>query len=451
MTTATSRIAETVERVAAVLAGPWPAEAPQVAPVSIEGGIGAALFLVELARRDPARLPLAHALIAPAARALANTASSGASYGPAPVLAAVQAVRPIGNHYQRLRHTLTTHLASAQPARLAAEPAGAGVGWSDYDVISGPTGTGRLLLAAATEGDQIERAVAEPALRTTLERLVVLSEPVAVDGQWVPGWWVPHDRQPSPADRRSFPRGDVNLGLAHGIAGPLTLLARSAEEGVTVPGQLDAVQRIGGWLAARANHDAHGPFWEPRLGLDVELARARGEHPESAECSLFAAEFGAAWCYGTVGIANALFRAARLVGAEGWSQLALRSAHALLHRPGALDRLQGPTFCHGTAGFVQSLWRLARQADDAVLLDHATTVAEQLAAGWDPAAPFGYRHVGPHDRQSGWEPGQPLGLEDNPGILEGAAGVAAALLSILPTTSGGPGPEPVWDRIFLLS
>ncbi|MER7757719.1 lanthionine synthetase C family protein [Kitasatospora sp. NPDC097643] len=455
MTTGTELIEATVERVAAALAAPWPVT-PQAAPVSLEGGIGAALFLVELARRDPARLPAAHALIAPAARALAGTASVGLSHGPAPVLAAVQAAARIGPHYPQLRHTLTGHLASAQLARVTAEPDGPGVGWSDYDVITGPTGTGRLLLAAVTEGDQVERAAAEPALRATLDRLVALSRPVTVDGRPVPGWWVPSDRQATDGDRRVFPRGDVNLGLAHGIAGPLALLARSAEEGVTVGGQLDAVHRIAEWLAARADHDAYGPAWEPRLGLDAELARADAPADRAAapQSSPHAARFGAAWCYGAVGIATALYRAGRLTGQDDWCRLALHSAHALGHRPGALDHLQGPTVCHGLAGLLQSLWRLARLAEDEVLLDHCAGIAEQVARQWDPAAAFGYRHVAPADRRRGWELGQPLGLEENPGVLEGAAGVAAALLSTLPGSTGGtgePAPDPVWDRVLLLS
>ncbi|MFI6684271.1 lanthionine synthetase C family protein [Streptomyces sp. NPDC050485] len=453
MTTATGLIEATVERVATSLAAPWP-EPARAAPVSLEGRIGAALFLAELARHDPARLAAAHAQIVPATRALAGTASAGLSHGPAPVLAAVQTVARTGNHYQRVRHTLTTHLASEQLARLAAGPVGPGVGWSDYDVITGPTGTGRLLLAAVTEGDPVERAAAEPALRATLDRLVALARPVTVDGRPVPGWWVPSDRQATAGDRRVFPRGDVNLGLAHGIAGPLALLVRSAEYGFTVAGQLDAVHRIAGWLAARADRDAYGPVWEPRLGLDEELTRALRERPGPAEVSPHSAAFGGAWCYGAVGIANALFRAARLTGEGDWGRLALRSAHALLRRPGALERLQGPTVCHGLAGFLQSLFRLGRLAEDTVLLGHCTAIAERLAESWDPTAAFGYRHVAPADRQRGWELGQPLGLEENPGIFEGAAGVAAALLSALPGGTGEPGAErtePVWDRVLLLS
>ncbi|GAA1272954.1 hypothetical protein GCM10009665_71070 [Kitasatospora nipponensis] len=458
MTTTTHQVEAAVERVAAALAdpralavqGPGRRTAP---PVSLEGSAGAALFLAELARRDPGRLPLAHRHLALAAQALAATGSAGLSYGPAAVLAAAQAAAWPGGHYPRLRHNLTAHVAGEQVRRLAAEPAGPGVDWSSYDVVSGGAGIGGLLLGAVADGDAQERAAAEPAPRGTLERLVALSRPVAVDGRLLPGWWVPRHRQPTEADRAHFPRGDVNLGLAHGIAGPLALLALAAEAGVMVEGQLDAVHRIGDWLAERADHDAFGPYWEPRLPFDDELTRAGGER--TAPSGFAAAASGGAWCYGAAGIAGPLLRAARLTGEDGWRALALDGARALLTRPGTHEHLKGPTVCHGQAGLLQCLWRLGRLADDPELLGHAATLAEQLAGAYRPDAAFGYRHLAPATRARGGHRPHPLAGEDGAGVLEGAAGVAAALLSTLPASGGGGGVpgagEPYWDRVLLLS
>lgn len=441
----TERIAAVVDRVAAALTGE---PRPTGPAVSLEGGSGVALLLAELARRDPGRLPAAHDRLAAAAKALTGTASFGVHHGPAAVLAAVQAAARAGGHYPGLRHALTAHVAARQLTGLAAEPAGPGVSWSSYDVITGTAGVGRMLLGAVTDGDAEERAAAEPALRATLTHLVAVSRPVRVDGREVPGWWVPGHRQVTEADRARFPRGDLNLGTAHGIAGPLALLARSAELGVAVDGQSAALRRIGGWLAERADRDAYGPYWERRIPLDDELARARGERPPPSRTGAA----GAAWCYGTVGIANGLLRAARVTGEEAWSRLALASTHALLARPGSLDGLKGPTVCHGEAGFLQSLWRLGQQAADRALLDHCDRLADRLAAAWDEQAGYGYRHQAGPGGAAGPQHGRPP-AEDNPGIVQGAAGVAAALLSVLPGP-GGPGGEqhePVWDRVLLLS
>lgn len=455
MTTATSLLESAVARVADALADPaqlirHPGERGD--PVSLEGSAGAALFLAELAGRDPGRLPAAHAHLSVAARALNGTASAGLYHGPAAVLAAAQSCARLGGHYPRLRHQLTEHVAGELLSKIAAAPPRTGVDWSAYDVISGAAGTGRLLLGAVVEGDPQERAAAEPALRATLTRLTALSRPVTVEGHRVPGWWVPGSLQATPADRDLFPRGDFNLGLAHGIAGPLTLLALCAEAGVTVDGQLAAVHRMGRWLADRTDHDADGPYWEPRLAFDDELVRGAGGRTPPSDHA--AAASGGAWCYGAVGIANALARAARLTGEADWHRLAVEGARALLRRPATEHHLKGPTLCHGRAGFLQSMWRLGRLTGDRELLDLTASLAEGLAALADPEAPFGFRHLSPVRSDRGWDRTQHLRPVDNGGLLEGAAGVAAALLSALPggpAASGAPGDGPHWDRVLLLS
>ncbi|MFD5148760.1 lanthionine synthetase C family protein [Streptomyces sp. NPDC058401] len=450
MTTATSLLESAVARVADALADPgalirYPGERGE--PVSLEGNAGAALFLAELAGHDPGRLPAAHAHLSVAARALNGTASAGLYHGPAAVLAAAQACARLGGHYPRLRHQLTRHVAAELLARItAAPPRSAGVDWTEYDVISGAAGTGRLLLGAVVEGDPQERAAAEPALRAALTRLTDLSRPVTVDGHRVPGWWVPGARQATPADQEQFPRGDFNLGLAHGIAGPLMQLVLCAEAGVTVDGQLAAVQRMGRWLADRTDHDTAGPYWEPRLAFEDEIVRAAGGSTDPSAHA--AAASGGAWCYGAAGIANALARAARLTGEAHWHRLALEGTRALLRRPATEQHLKGPTLCHGRAGFQQSLWRLGRLTGDRELLDQAASLAEGLAALADPEAPFGFRHLTPVRSDLGWDRTQPLRAADNGGLLEGAAGVAAALLSMLPGTAGD---GPHWDRVLLLS
>lgn len=455
MTTATSLLESAVARVADALADPGtltrhPGERGE--PVSLEGSAGAALFLAELAGHDPGRLPAAHAHLSVAARALNGTASAGLYHGPAAVLAAAQACARLGGHYPRLRHQLTEHVAAESVARIAPATSRAGVDWTAYDVISGAAGTGRLLLGAVVDGDPQERAAAEPALRATLAHLTALSRPLTVDGHQVPGWWVPGGLQATPADQKTFPRGDFNLGLAHGIAGPLMLLALCAEAGVTVDGQLAAVHRMGRWLADRTDHDAYGPYWEPRLAFDDEIVRGAGGSSSPSDHA--AAASGGAWCYGAVGIANALARAARLTGETDWHRLALEGARTLLRRPATEHHLKGPTLCHGRAGFLQSLWRLGRLTADRELLDHAAPLAEGLAALADPEAPFGFRHLSPVRSDRGWDRTQPLRAVDNGGLLEGAAGVAAALLSMLPggpAASGASGDGPHWDRVLLLS
>ncbi|MFZ4179880.1 lanthionine synthetase LanC family protein [Streptomyces sp. R02] len=101
----------------------------------------------------------------------------------------------------------------------------------EYDLISGLTGFGAYFLYRA-----VDRA-----LGAVLRYLVrLLTEPLVVDGHQVPGWWAatgPSDT----LETGEFAYGHANFGLAHGVAGPLALLALARRAGHTMAGQDDAL------------------------------------------------------------------------------------------------------------------------------------------------------------------------------------------------------------------
>jgi hypothetical protein len=84
----------------------------------------------------------------------------------------------------------------------------------EFDLISGLTGIGTYLLNRHGGGDL---------LRGVLAYLVRLTEPLKAGTEMLPGWW----SGDSPAGQPSaqWPGGHGNLGLAHGICGPLALRA----------------------------------------------------------------------------------------------------------------------------------------------------------------------------------------------------------------------------------
>jgi hypothetical protein len=66
--------------------------------------------------------------------------------------------------------------------------------------------------------------------------------------------------------------------------------------------------------------------------------------------------------------------------------------------------------------------------------DEIGALVQQLLDSYQPESLLGFRHLETRDNQM-----------DQPGLLEGAPGVALALLAS--ATSA----EPTWDRLFLLS
>jgi hypothetical protein len=398
-------------------------------PVTLSHGLpGVAMLYIELARYDQRWLAVAD-------RYLRRCALLAAAQGCA-------------GHYGKLRRALVDWLTADQNERIAAGLARTtpGVAWADYDVIGGLSGTVRVLLDSLDEPAEVSGAV-ESAVDATLRHLVRISEPIEVDGLTVPGWWVPPELEPVDADRRDYPRGDFNLGLAHGVAGPLALLCLALRRGREVPGQRDAIARFASWLAGWVLRDEAGSYWPCRVSWAEQVAVQR---PVSAFTR-------SAWCYGAPGVAHALYQAGVALDVPDWQQLALTALRDVLGRDEVAWRLDGPTICHGYAGLLQVMWRVGMASGDAPLLEGCLRLARSVLGFADHDRAFVFPHLVP-DSPQGWRRASRHRALDAAGILEGAAGVACVLLSVTPPhllTSGDVRPvgnaDRAWDRCLALS
>nr|MDT0666338.1 lanthionine synthetase LanC family protein [Micromonospora sp. DSM 115978] len=159
--------------------------------------------------------------------------------------------------------------------------------YTEYDLIRGLTGLG---VALRSTGDH-------DLLRDVLTYLVRLTEPV--DG--LPGWWCPHGPTPG---QPTPPGGHSNHGIAHGVAGPLALLALTLIDGVTVNGHAAAITRVCQWLDTWQQQTNGGSWWPEFVTLD-DLDGGEPRHHRPPRPS---------WCYGTPGIARAQQLAGRALG-----------------------------------------------------------------------------------------------------------------------------------------
>ncbi len=212
-------------------------------------------------------------------------------------------------------------------------------------------------------------------------------------------------------------RPDADAGMAHGVTGILAFLALAAEHERLVPGQQEAMHHLAGWLGDIAGEDAAGPYFPAWAA----------ETPVPAK---------SAWCYGAPGVAVALHRAGTVLGEPAWQRLAAEALRAVTRRPEADWHLDGPTVCHGHAGLLRALHRVGTATGDPELLAAAGRVARRVAADADETAEFLFRHH---------ESGVPV---DVAGLVEGAAGVACALLPFAGYDGHGPSS---WDRVLLFS
>jgi hypothetical protein len=318
-----------------------------------------------------------------------------------------------GSRYGRLAQSIDAALvpqalALAQSVRRR----GDGLSVSEFDAISGLAGIGAYLLARR------EHAPVGLALEGVLDALVELVS--ERDGE-VPRWFTPPDLLGDEAIARLYPNGTLNCGLAHGIPGPVALMALALSEGMERPGLRAATASAADWIVAHRRDDEWGVNWPTMVSLPEGA-------PERDEPSR------AAWCYGSPGVARALWLAGTALADERLTALAIEAMLAVYRRPVPARQIDSPTFCHGVAGLLQVTLRFAHDTGLPAFVQAAGDLTRQLMAEYEPEALLGFRNIEPGGNRV-----------DQLGLLDGAPGVALALLAAATDV------EPTWDRLFLLA
>jgi hypothetical protein len=226
------------------------------------------------------------------------------------------------------------------------------------------------------------------------------------------------------ATARLYPNGNLNCGLAHGIPGPLALMALALRSGVVEEGLKEAIDQVVSWLGQNRVDDAWGVNWPQVVSLAPAGASSPPVDPPSPS----------AWCYGSPGVARALWLAGEAMDHPGYRELAVEAMEAVYRRPLRERGIDSPTFCHGVAGLLQITLRFARDTGLASFAEAASTLSEQLLSLYDPDSLLGYYSLEPGGQRV-----------DQPGLLDGAPGVVLVLLAAATDV------EPTWDRLFLLA
>jgi hypothetical protein len=348
--------------------------------------------------------------------------SSGAFSGIGGLAFAACYLSRSGTRYARLLATLDKGLIHRLVPRIAyLNSLHTGVPSDAFDVISGLSGMVPYLLGrrGSAEVDNI--------LQDIICSLVALSH----DENGLPRWHSPSHLSKPAEDfmLQLYPNGYLNCGLAHGIPGPLGALALAHLAGVRCTGLEEAIDRLAAWLVSHRFDDEWGLNWPNGVALRPPGDRA------GRICSIeTSTRAQAGWCYGSPGVARVLYLAGQCLRRSEYCDLAVHTMEAVLRRPLAARRIESPTFCHGVAGLLQIVLRFANDTGSVALEAGAIALTEQLLGLYEPESLLGFRSVEFAGKRV-----------DQPGLLDGAPGVALVLLAVACNTA------PAWDRLFLLS
>ncbi|CAO5179791.1 class I lanthipeptide synthase [Frankia sp. AiPs1] len=370
------------------------------------GPAGTALLNIERARTGSGSWNTAQAHLRRAVAGPIDAAEHTGLYYGAPALAFLLQAAADGNpRYRSARDTLDTHVLRLTRRRLTLTARRAERGdpttFAEYDLFYGLTGIGALLLRSHPDSE---------ILADVLRYTVSLTRPRRENGVDLPGWWVAHD----PDDTLPTPGGHANLGMAHGAAGLLALLALATARGCLVDGQDEAIATLTGWFDQWRQNGADSPWW-PQWITREDLRTGRPTQTSPGRVS---------WCYGTIGIARAQQLAALATHDQRRAQDAEATLAAALTDT-QLDRISDLGLCHGLAGIYQTAYRAARDARSSAIGRRLPAIATRLAQSTASST----------------------SSEQDSGLLTGAAGIALALES---TRHVGP-PRTGWDTCLLIA
>ncbi|KAA0798382.1 hypothetical protein DN398_20715 [Bacillus sp. JAS102] len=297
-----------------------------------------------------------------------------------------------------------------------------------YDLVMGITGIGRYALESRHPG-------MKKLLERILTHLVHLATEKLVEGEKVTNFFSPPETIIVEEDKLRFTSGYMNLGLSHGIAGPLALLSLAITKGIVVKGQSQAIDILFQTLHRMASKDGYGYYFKRMLGLEDILNGVSCNKEEDGRFD--------AWCYGSFGIARALSLAYEALEREEMKEMTSELLYSLVTVPVEKMNVKSSILCHGYGGNMQILNRLSHSKviqEDCKLRNllekRKTELLKVLINQFDSKSEYGFYDVIYQNNS--------FKREEKIGFLEGVAGVLLSLVSCIKSQ------EARWDEILLL-
>ena len=282
---------------------------------------------------------------------------------------------------------------------------------AEWDLIDGLVGIGTYGL------ERLHRPTGREIADQVVRRLSELARPQ-------PGGltWPTPARRHRDDHRTSAAEWSFNLGMAHGIPGPIAFLGYACAADVSADIARALLNRAVPWLLAQRLEDDSLSRYPHFRGPNLQSTPGR-----------------CAWCYGDLGVATALMAAACGAQRDDWYREALAlSQHSAERRTQRRDVMDAG-LCHGAGGVGHLFNRLFHSTGDSQLADAARYWFEWALSKRNAPDGIGGFRTWSQERIDDGE------WIDDPRLLTGAAGTGLALLAAATDL------PPAWDRCMLLS
>lgn len=290
----------------------------------------------------------------------------------------------------------------------------------DYDTIQGLSGILNYMLI-----DTLNQKFFSQQIKDILNYFVKLSKKYKYKDIDVPYWRISSENLFLEEERDLFPDGAINLGVSHGISGPLIVMSKAYESNVKVPGLEEAILSISELLISSL--DTKHNNWPSMIDIR-KLNETNTVFEESRD----------AWCYGRPGVSFALLKASQALKDKTLLNIACTTMKSGIYSE---IGLVSPTFCHGYIG-VSYIYKKFYESTKVDAFDQESKrLMTEVISYYDENLPFGFPN---------WEHNindqnqQEMKMINTIGILDGVTGILLSLLSMLGDKKTN------WDAVFLL-
>ena len=228
-------------------------------------------------------------------------------------------------------------------------------------------------------------------------------------------------------EREKYPKGKHPIGLFYGILSVLSILSIVACDGIYIEGLQESIVSLSKWVLKKEKNTIYGSHWHHTISFEEEI----GEREDLIDISRDAL------CCGLPVVARSLYLASCALQDGNLKNIAKEKYLHFFSKPEKEWNLMGPSFSAGRAGVLALTSHMFYDMDLPIIQDKLQYLKNDLKRFYSPHHPFGFQtvNVTPFDEYQ-WI--------DDPGLLDGAVGMA---LSLLLTENKN---NDLWTRIFLI-
>lgn len=294
-----------------------------------------------------------------------------------------------------------------------------------YDAINGLAGAGIYLLQYCSGKEKF---------MTVLKSILTYCINICDNKQWneynIPRYGILYKNQDED-DMKLFPNGNINFGMAHGIAGLLVLLSKSYQMGISVPEQLNTIKKLTSTFHLYSEVDDLGVIqWPSQLDL-LQFAKVdKSDHVRAARLS---------WCYGSIGISRALYLAGVGIRDKKEKEFATNNIINISKLDNKHYNLQSPILCHGYAGVLTIMLVTYKETKNEFVLKKIHELINNIVNLYNEKFPYGFVNIGEYE----YEGIKLNGYIEGHDLLNGPVGVILSLISVIKQ-------DTVWENLLLI-